>query len=198
MRLRGKDNRDEFQLTPPQGRGHRKKQRRDGAKRKRRRIATVSTAIVAAAAIIAGVIFYNKSAKPIGPLPVQLPASAASYLGIYAHGAPASYAAVTEFAKATGTRPDVVMYYSGWFVPFPVGFATATANDGAVPLVQMDPDGVNLAAIASGRYDGYLSAYAEAIRAYRHPVILGFGHEMNGDWYSWSYRHTRPTTFVAA
>ena len=25
-----------------------------------------------------------------------------------------------------------------------------------------------------------------------------FGHEMNGKWYSWGYRHTSPATFVAA
>ena len=52
--------------------------------------------------------------------------------------------------------------------------------------------------IASGSYDGYLSAYAEAVRAYRHPVILSFGHEMNGNWYSWGYRNTSPAVFVAA
>jgi mannan endo-1,4-beta-mannosidase len=67
-----------------------------------------------------------------------------------------------------------------------------------VPLVQMDPVGVKVAAIAAGQYDGYLSAYAEAVRAYRHPVILSFGHEMNGNWYSWGYRHTSPAVFVAA
>ena len=80
------------------------------------------------------------------------------------------------------------MYYSGWYVPFPVGFANTAANHGAVPLVQMDPDGIKIAEIASGRYDGYLSSYAEAVRAYGHPVILSFGHEMNGDWSSWGYR----------
>ena len=47
-------------------------------------------------------------------------------------------------------------------------------------------------------YDGYLSAYAEAVRAYRHPVILSFGHEMNGIWSPWGYRHTSPEAFVAA
>jgi beta-mannanase len=62
----------------------------------------------------------------------------------------------------------------------------------------MDPDGINIAHIASGRYDGYLSSYAEAIRAYSHPVILSFGHEMNGDWSDWGYRHTSPAAFVAA
>jgi beta-mannanase len=62
----------------------------------------------------------------------------------------------------------------------------------------MDPTTVSVAAIASGRYDGYLSAYAEAVRAYHHPVIISFGHEMNGDWYPWGYKKTSPAVFVAA
>ena len=79
-------------------------------------------------------------------------------------------------------------YYSGWFEPFQASFAAAAARDGAVPIVQMNPDGVRLAAIASGRYDGYLRGYAGAVRAYHRPVIVSFGHEMNGGWYSWGYR----------
>jgi hypothetical protein len=53
------------------------------------------------------------------------------------------------------------MYYSGWYVPFPVKFADTAASNGAVPLVQMDPDilkPTEIAEIASGKYDGYLSA----------------------------------------
>jgi mannan endo-1,4-beta-mannosidase len=155
-------------------------------------------AILAAAAIAAGVIIYNKTTEPTGPLPVNLPTSSGSYLGVYTAGIPDSYAGVTAFANAAGAHPDVVMYYSGWFVPFPSKFATTAANEGAVPLVQMDPDSVTVAGIASGRYDGYLSAYAEAVRNYRDPVILSFGHEMNGTWYPWGYRHTSPAVFVAA
>jgi glycosyl hydrolase family 26 len=170
-------------------------QRRQGAPR---RLVKACIAVIAAAAIATGVIIYNRSADPSGPLPVNLPPAAGSYLGIYANGAPASYKGVTAFRGATESKPDVVMYYSGWYVPFPMKFATAAANEGAVPLVQMDPDGISVAAIASGRYDGYLSAYAEAVRNYRHPVILSFGHEMNGNWYSWGYRKTSPTVFVAA
>ncbi len=171
--------------------------------RRRRRILTISAAIIALAAIAVGVGLYNKSGDSTGPLPVQLPTTPQSYLGVYADGAPASYAGVTAFTNATGARPDVVMYYSGWYVPFPVSFATTAANNGAVPLVQMDPDStrnkiVSIAGIASGQYDGYLTAYAEAVRAYHHPVILSFGHEMNGSWSTWGYTHTSPATFVAA
>jgi len=105
---------------------------------------------------------------------------------------------VTAFTTATGIKPDVVPYYSGWLEPFQVGFAATSADNGAVPLVQMDPDNVSVAAIASGKSDAYLSDFAETVRAFQRPVILSFGHEMNGDWYSWSNQHTSPAVFVAA
>jgi hypothetical protein len=105
---------------------------------------------------------------------------------------------VKAFTTATGVKPNMVVYYSGWLEPFQVGFATAAADHGAVPLVQMNPAGVSLAAIATGKYDTYLSTFAHAVRAYHHPVILSFGHEMNGHWYHWGYTHTSPIVFVAA
>jgi mannan endo-1,4-beta-mannosidase len=72
------------------------------------------------------------------------------------------------------------------------------ARHGAVPLIQLNPTRTSVAAIASGFYDSYLMSYAEAVSSYRKPVILSFGHEMNGDWYPWGFRHTSPATFVAA
>ena len=105
---------------------------------------------------------------------------------------------MTAFAAATGVRPSVVVYYSGWLEPFQVSFAVAAARHDAVPLVQIDPTDVSLAAIASGRYDAYLRSYASAVKAFGARVILSFGHEMNGYWYSWGYQHTSPAVFVAA
>jgi hypothetical protein len=37
----------------------------------------------------------------------------------------------------------------------------------------------------SGTSLGTHRAYAAAVRSYQRPVILSFGHEMNGFWYSW-------------
>ena len=121
------------------------KHRSGNKPRRRRRIVTTGVAIIAAAAIAVGVSLYNKSADPppTGPLPVHLPTTPQSYLGVYADGAPASYDGVTAFTNATGARPDVLMYYSGWFEPFQAGFAATAAKNGAVPLVQMDPTGVS-------------------------------------------------------
>jgi hypothetical protein len=110
----------------------------------------------------------------------------------------ASYQPVENFADAAGVEPGFVEYDSGWAQPFAASYARTIRKHGAVVIVQMDPANVSVAGIAAGHYDGYLSAYAESVRAYRHPVIMSFGHEMNGTWYSWGDGRTSPAVFVAA
>jgi hypothetical protein len=172
----------------------------------RRHRVGVAVAIVAAgmaAAIVATFVVRGARRVPQSALsgPRQertLPTAPGSYIGLYPDGVPYSYAGVTAFATATGVKPSVVLYYSGWMEPFQASFAMTAADNGAVPLVQLDPKDISIAAVAAGRYDGYLSTYARAVGSYRRPIILGFGHEMNGYWYSWGYKHTAPAVFVAA
>jgi mannan endo-1,4-beta-mannosidase len=127
-----------------------------------------------------------------------LPTIPGTYLGVYVRGVPNSYSRVDAFAASTGISPNVAVYYSGWGESFRTGFAFQAASRGAVPLVQVDPVGVKLSAIAAGWYDKYLTSYAAAVRAYAGPVIISFGHEMNGYWYSWSHHHASARAFVAA
>jgi len=119
-----------------------------------------------------------------------------SHIGLYDRSA--SYASVAPFTAATGVKPDVLTYYSSWLEPFRTSFAQAAAQHGAVTLVEINPDNISLGAIAGGQYDGYLRSYAQAVRAYRRRVILSFGHEMNGHWYTWGFTHASPPAFVAA
>lgn len=166
------------------------------------KLATAISAVCVAAAILVVLALYGpwRPAQD-GPSTSQhhgLPVAPQSYIGLYARGVPSTYEPVKAFTIATGVKPDVVVYYSGWGEPFQARFAATAARQGAVPLVQINPTHVSIAAIASGRYDAYLSAYAKAVRAYRQPVILSFGHEMNGYWYSWGYTHTSPAIFVNA
>jgi glycosyl hydrolase family 26 len=136
------------------------------------------------------------------PVVITLPARPASYLGAYVRGVPASYDPIQSFASASGVRTNIALYYSGWFEKFQSGFETEATHHGAVPYIQIDPSGVDLAAIVGGMYDTYLKTFATDVASYgaktRQAVIIGFGHEMNGYWYSWGYRHTSPTVFVAA
>jgi beta-mannanase len=57
---------------------------------------------------------------------------------------------------------------------------------------------VSLDAIAAGKYDGYLRAYAGAVKSFGAPVALSFGHEMNGWWYPWSLRPDSPAALYRA
>lgn len=165
-------------------------------------VVTIALTIIAASAIIltAGFHAQSKAEKPAhaAPVSVTLPQTAESYLGAYLPGVPDSYAEVSAFTESSGVSPDVLVYYSGWLEPFRESFAITAAGHKAVPLVQIDPANVSLAAIADGRYDVYLTAYAAAVRSYGRAVIISFGHEMNGYWYSWSNRHSSPASFVAA
>ena len=166
------------------------------------RIAIAVAAIVGATAFATAAGLRDKSTTAVPPAAPDvyrvLPTQSQSYLGVYAPPVPNSYAGVTSFTRTTGVTPDVVMYYSGWQEPFQASFAKAVAKHGAVPLVQIEPTGVSLAAVAAGRYDGYLTSYADAVVSYGNAVILSFGHEMNGSWYSWGYRHSSAAEFVAA
>ncbi len=137
---------------------------------------------------------------PKHPVVIRLPAYPASYLGVYAKGAPRSYAPVESFAQATGVQPNLALYYSGWGEPFNAAFAVAAADNNAVPVIQMDPDHISLAAIAAGDYDPYLEMFADAVAGYGlrtgQGVVIGFGHEMNSVGPSW--RGSPGNVFVAA
>jgi len=136
------------------------------------------------------------------PTPKQVltpvPTPATPLVGVYEPGVPGSWSDITGFSAATGIKPRIVVYYSGWNDPFSTSFARMAADHDAYVLVQLQPNGVSLAAIAAGGSDAYLRSYAHAVVAFGHPVILSFGHEMNGNWYSWGLGHTSPATFVAA
>ena len=132
------------------------------------------------------------------PVRVRLSAGPATYLGVYERGVPGSYAPVERFARTIGRQPNLVLYYSGWGDPFQVRFATQARVHHAIPFIQMEPWHTSMAAIASGRSDAYLAFYAQAVAAYRYPVLLGFAHEMNGNWYPWGWTHADPATWIAA
>ena len=117
------------------------------------------------------------------------------YLGVAEPDAPYSYAGVDRFAQAIGRQPNLVICYSHWLDPFQVSFATSAAEHGAITLIQLAPINVSLADIASGQFDSYLRSYASAVKTFRRQVILSFGHEMNGAWYSWGYEPHVPECF---
>ena len=164
-----------------------------------------STRVILVAAAIAAVslaLALARCAANSDPGPPtargSLPSRPASYLGVYEKGPPATFQPVTDFAAAAGRHPNLVGYYGGWREPFKRSFAETVRRHGAVTILQMDPTHASIPAIAAGRYDRYLRSFAGSVRGFGHPVIIGFGHEMNAGWYSWGYGHVPARTFVAA
>lgn len=132
------------------------------------------------------------------PVHVSLSVKPGSYLGVRELGTPASYKPVEKFTAATKIHPNLVLYYGVWGQRFKTAFARSAYAHGAIPLVQINPFGVSMTAIVAGEYDRYLRTYATSVRSFGHPVVIGFAHEMNGNWYPWGMSHTPPAVWVAA
>jgi len=158
-------------------------------------LAAFVTALIAVAST--GVRFTLVPSTPPS-VHASLPPTSFSYLGVYEPGSPPAYTSIANFALAAGKQPNLVGYYSGWAEPFASSFARRVHRHGIIPYVQIDPTYAKVSAIAAGTYDLYLRGYAENVRDFGHAVVIGFGHEMNGDWYSWGYGHVAPKTFIAA
>lgn len=117
--------------------------------------------------------------------------------GIAAPGLPQDASALNAVTQVLGQSPDRVMWYDAWSngTTFPAAAAQTFAASGATVEVTWEPwdpaAGLNQPAyadarIAGGAFDAYLKGYAASVKAYGRPVVLRFGHEMNGQWYPWS------------
>ena len=160
----------------------------------------VAVAMVLALASVTGAVSRVVSSAPSKPPAAHaaLTPRLAAYLGAFEPGAPPDYAPVASFAQAAGQVPNLIGYYSGWAEPFNVTFANTLRSHGVIPYVQIDPTDASVSAIADGTYDEYLRSYADSVRNFKDAVVIGFGHEMNANWYSWGYGHVAPPTFIAA
>jgi Glycosyl hydrolase family 26 len=154
--------------------------------------------LVTFAMAVAAVVFTINSLASPGSPAGTLPTAPASYLGVYEKGTPDSYQQVAGFTQVAGRQPNLVGYYGGWWEPFKTSFAETVRSHGAATMVQWDPTRASVPLIASGGYDSYLRSFADSVRDFGSPVVIGFGHEMNAYWYSWGYGHLPASTFVAA
>jgi mannan endo-1,4-beta-mannosidase len=167
-------------------------------------IAPIACAVLVVGVIAGSAVVFG-GGRSVARSPARAPAvhpllasRASSYLGVFEPGSPPSYQPVEKFGRAAGVEPNLVEYASFLGRPFAASYARTLRKHGAVMIVQIDPAGGSVASVAAGSYDIYLRSYADSVRDFGHPVIIGFGNEMNADWNSWGYRHTPASTFVAA
>lgn len=141
----------------------------------------------------------NKLARitlAVSLLALTVPASASAIqLGAYTPGAPANASALSEYASMVGRQPDIVMWYRD--VGQPLMYSNEVANlraTGQTPMITWEPT-QSLSQIASGAQDSALHEAAKVAKSWGSTLMIRFGHEMNGTWYSWS---GSPESFVAA
>jgi mannan endo-1,4-beta-mannosidase len=120
------------------------------------------------------------------------------YLGVAIDGVPRSMAPFTAFARSIGKTPNLVTYFQRYGHSLTPSHVTDIHSAGALPVIQLEPYEHTTAAIASGATDAYLVAYGQALKRVNLPVVISFGHEMNGDWYPWGTGGSTPANFVAA
>jgi len=154
---------------------------------------------VAAGVIVAGVgvvLAHQPHDARLGA--PALVATPDHYLGVAEANEIASYRPVSEFAATIGRQPNMVLYYTALGTPFYVRLAREASEHGAVTFVQMNPGRTSLSVVAAGRDDGYLRSFADSVRSFGGPVVIGFAPEMNASWDSWGWHHTKPAVWIAA
>jgi hypothetical protein len=116
------------------------------------------------------------------------------YLGVAA----VRVSALPEFERVTRVKPTMVETYMTFGTPLDTGKIAIIMSDGAVPVIQLNPFNISLAAIAAGRYDAYLRRFATGLGKLGQRVVVSFAAESNGTWYAWGCHHTSALTYVAA
>jgi Glycosyl hydrolase family 26 len=144
--------------------------------------------VLVVAAIVAGVKYADRQPPAARPANARAVLGRPPYLGEYGE-------TTAAWRSLTGTRRQLASIYTGW-APFDPQAVRSVQP--AVPLIFLSASRISPRSIAAGSQDNFLATYARAVAAYGRTVVIAFDPEMNGNWYSWGYRHTSPAAFVAA
>lgn len=94
---------------------------------------------------------------------------------------------VFEVERLVGKHMAFVLSFTDRWGPlyrFPGEYCAVLWATGHLPMITWQPQ-TDLASIIAGLWDDYILDWAHAAKEYGHPVMLRFGHEMNGNWYPW-------------
>ncbi|TLM85936.1 beta-mannanase [Pseudarthrobacter sp. NamE5] len=128
------------------------------------------------------------------PAPTAPPAATLRF-GVGTPGGPLAAAELDEVAALAGEAPSIILSYKDFRQAPPLAELDAARARGALTLLTWEPwawgggtdqPAYALDRITAGDFDPYLQQWGQALAGWGHPVMLRFGHEMNGNWYPWS------------
>ncbi|MBS2964483.1 hypothetical protein KGA66_15605 [Actinocrinis puniceicyclus] len=148
------------------------------------------------------------------PTKQQFVAATANYFGVMAADVPWNGTAVGKLAQAAGgVAPNMSETFTTWVQDFPAATVADSYAHDELPVITWEPwaqggttkaqakqPAYALSQITGGRYDAYITRFAQAAAAQQWPVAIRFAHEMNGDWYPWCEKvnGNAPGSYVAA
>lgn len=137
------------------------------------------------------------------------PSTSVLRFGVGTPGGPLASAELDEVAALAGEAPSIILSYKDFNQAPPLAELEAARSRGAVVLLTWEPwtwgagtsqPAYSLDRITAGDFDPYVRQWGQALANWGHPVMLRFGHEMNGNWYPWSEQlnGNGPGDYVAA
>ena len=103
-----------------------------------------------------------------------------------------SGADIRGFYSLYGKKPYIVSVFIDWNNFIDKSVITGVYSSGCMLMIAWEPwlagpkEGIDFDALLSGGYDAYIGEFALRLKEISGPVMLRFGHEMNGNWYPWS------------
>lgn len=168
-------------------------------------VVAVRAAVGSAGATASFTLTYSSpSAGEEQPAPAPAPEAPAApppsgtaplRFGVGTPGGPLASAELDQVAVLAGEAPSVILSYKDFNQAPPITELEAVRNRGAQTLLTWEPwtwgggtdqPAYSLDRMAAGEFDPYLRQWGQALASWGHPVMLRFGHEMNGNWYPWS------------
>lgn len=108
------------------------------------------------------------------------------YTGIFP-----GYQTVFAVERLVDKRMALVLSFTDRWGPlyrFPKEYCAILWETGHLPVITWQPQ-TDLTSVIEGRWDEYILDWARAAKEYGHPVMIRWGHEMNGNWYPWCGQH---------
>lgn len=124
---------------------------------------------------------------------------------------------LSKLQSQTDKKFSIVGYYQSWGVDqnrFDNQWASNIDKNGSIPMVTWEPwvpisgfdrsesvvnqEEYRLKNIIDGKFDEYITKYAQDVKFYKKPLIIRFAHEMNGNWYPWGSTFNKPEEYVLA
>jgi len=120
--------------------------------------------------------------------------------GFALDGHPITEEALKGVESATGLHPDIIVFFVQWpssgeasSGEFPLESLEAIHRSGALPCITWEPmyiqdskeTTISHVQLLGGRYDTYITRFAEKARVWNKPLLIRFAHEMNLKRYHW-------------